>query len=288
MIRHTLAEGWLLLRQRALISFILACALATPICLAGLTLSVNRWLAPVIADVRGEDTVAVLLQPHLTEAESVAWYQQLAEQHPEWELTRVSPDQLIERLTHWFPYLENLLEEDTIEMLPPLVEIATSDPESVAALAAEPQVLAVGPRTSLHHAASQVAARIGWLLGLVAVVLLAAAALLAAVWVHLELYRHADEITIMRLIGATESAIRGPFLVAVVAPGAIAALLSSVATKLLAISLSQMIATLGLPPLVVPYSVIVIEIVAAFLLPLAAAALTLNRHARLNLREVDR
>jgi cell division transport system permease protein len=287
-MRHTLAEGWLLLRQRALISFILACALATPISLAGLTLSVSRWLGPVIATAQqGGDTVAVLLHPHLEEAERTAWLARQAEQHPEWTMTRVSPDQLIERLTHWFPYLEDLFEDDAVEMLPPLVEIATSDPESVAELGVSPQVLAVGPRSSLHHAAAQVATRIGWLLGLVAAVLLASAILLAAVWVHLELYRHADEITIMRLIGATESAIRGPFLVAVVAPGVIAAMLSVAATLLLAVALSEMIATLGLPPLAVPRSVIGIQVVVAFLLPLAAAAITLSRHARLKLREPD-
>jgi cell division transport system permease protein len=285
MIRHTMAEGWLLLRQRAVISLILACALAMPICLAGLTLSVNRWLGPVIVNAQGTDTVAVLLHPHLEESDRDAWLQEVRRQHPEWTMNLVPSQQLVERLSHWFPYLKDLLEQETSEMLPPLVEIANSDPEGLTALASDPAVVAVGPRTSLHQAASQVATRIGWLLGLVAAVLLASAALLAAVWVHLELYRHADEITIMRLIGATESAIRGPFLMAVVAPGALAALLSVTATKLLAISLTQMIATLGLPPMEVTRSVLGLQVVVAFLLPLAAATITLGRHARLDIQE---
>ena len=48
MIRHALAEGWLLLRSRGLISPVLAMALAIPISLAGVTLSVRQWLAPAI------------------------------------------------------------------------------------------------------------------------------------------------------------------------------------------------------------------------------------------------
>jgi cell division transport system permease protein len=285
MIRHTMAEGWLLLRQRAVISLVLACALAMPICLAGLTLSVNRWLGPVIVNAQGTETVAVLLQPHLEESERNAWLQEVRGKHPQWTMTLVPSEQLVARLSHWFPYLKGLLEQETSEMLPPLVEIANSDNEGLATLGTDPAVVAVGPRTSLHQAASQVATRVGWLLGLVAAVLLASAALLAAVWVHLELYRHADEITIMRLIGATESAIQGPFLLAVATPGALAALLSVAATKLLAISLTQMIATLGLPPLEVTRSVLGLQVAVAFLLPLSAATFTLSRHARLDIQE---
>ena len=48
MIRHALAEGWLLLRHRGGVSAILALALAIPICLAGLTWSMMRWMGPLV------------------------------------------------------------------------------------------------------------------------------------------------------------------------------------------------------------------------------------------------
>ncbi len=282
MIRHTLAEGWLLLRRRALVSTILACALAMPICLAGLTIGVSRWLGPVFKNAKGEDSVSILLHPHQEENERAAWLRQIRADHPGWRITEVPNHLLVERLTHWFPYLQDLLEGDSSQLLPPLVELAGASPEELEALRSSEAVVAVGPRTSLHLAAGQVAARAGWILGLVATTLLVSAALLAAVWVHLELYRHADEITIMRLIGATESAIRGPFFVTVAAPGALAALLAILGTTMLADQLTRLILTLGLPPLTIPTSVLVIEAALACLLPLITATITLSRHARLD------
>ena len=47
-MRHALVEGWLLLKSRGVISLVLAVALAIPISLAGITLSVRQWLAPLI------------------------------------------------------------------------------------------------------------------------------------------------------------------------------------------------------------------------------------------------
>mgnify|MGYP002064174655 CR=1 FL=1 len=47
MIRHALTEGLLLLRDRAIVSSVLALALAVPITLAGVGAAVMNWLAPV-------------------------------------------------------------------------------------------------------------------------------------------------------------------------------------------------------------------------------------------------
>jgi cell division transport system permease protein len=116
-------------------------------------------------------------------------------------------------------------------------------------------------------------------LGVFSAVLLLAASLFAAVWVHLELYRHADEITIMRLVGATESAIRGPFLVVTLAPGMVAAVLAGVATLSGVGWMSRLVAVLGLPRLEVSSFVLVLQAALAFGLPLTSALLTLWRHA---------
>ena len=223
MIRHALAEGWLLLRQRSAVSVILALALAVPICLAGVTLAVSRWIQPMVELTRDDNVVAVLLHPHMDEGQRRQWIEEQEQAHGEWQIETVPPAELAQRLTHWFPYLSDLLEGEAGDLLPPLVEVTADDPDSVNVLLDSPAVIAVGPRSSLHRLLRETSRQMGWLLGLISAVLLASAGLLAAVWVHLELYRHADEITIMRLIGATESAVRGPFLVAVVAPGLLAA-----------------------------------------------------------------
>lgn len=279
MIRHALAEGWLLISQRKGVSLILALALAVPFCLAGVTLTAVRWLEPMVELARNENAVAVLLHPHLTEGQRQKWLEEQRQAHQEWQIESVPTHELAGRLTHWFPYLGDLLEGDAGELLPPLVEITTDDPDSLKPLLDDASVIAVGPRSGLHRLLRRTSREMAWFLGLVSAVLLASAGLLAAVWVHLELYRHGDEITIMRLIGATESAVRGPFLVAVVAPGVLAAVVSVVGTVAAVEALSAVLVTLGLPRLELAAGTLVLEAAAACLLPLATAAITLHRHA---------
>lgn len=201
-----------------------------------------------------------------------------AKAHPGWILSEVSRQDLVERLERWFPYLGELVEGGDAS-LPQLVEIETTDPESVGALERQSEVLAIGPRSSVQQLLGQVARGLGWTLGVLSGVLMAAAILLASVWVHLELYRHADEITIMRLVGATEPTIRGPFLVAVAVPGAVAGVLSVVGSVVIVRALSRLAETLGLPAVTLDGRLLALEVTAGLLLPLTAAALTLARHA---------
>ncbi len=280
MIRHALAEGWELLRSRLPVSLTLALALAVPLCLAGLTFTVSRWLEPLVAMGRQRAAVAVLLHPRMDAAQRARWVAEQLRRHPEWTVEAVEPEQLARRLSHWFPYLTDVLRTETAQLLPPLVEVLTADPDGVSVLVGSPSVIAVGPRSSVERLVGRSAERLGWALLAVAVVLLASAALLAAIWVHLELYRHADEIVIMRLLGATEGAIRGPFLVAVVAPGVLAAALAASATTVLTSILSRLAGAVGLPAVAAPWPVLAAQVALACGLPLAAATLTLGRHAR--------
>ena len=282
MIRHALAEGWLLLRHRGGVSVILSLALAIPICLAGLTWSMMRWLEPLVDLAHEANVVAVLLHPHMDGAQRTRWIEDQRRDRKEWQLEVVPPEQLSERLSHWFPYLRDLLDEAGPSMLPPLVEITTDDLASVSVLERSPAVIAVGPRSSVNRMLGRLARGMVFVLGGLSGVLLLSAALLAAVWVHLELYRHADEITIMRLVGAAESAVRGPFIVATMVPGLIAGALAVAATVTVAIQLSRVTEVLGLPRVDVGPAVLVVQIVAGFLLPFGAAMITLGRHAAMD------
>ena len=58
-----------------------------------------------------------------------------------------------------------------------------------------PEVLAVGPHTSIQQSLGRVAGRLAWAMTVLSSILMAGAVVLAAVWVHVEIYRHADEIT---------------------------------------------------------------------------------------------
>lgn len=279
MIRHALAEGWQLLRSRGLISPILALALAIPISLAGVTLSVRQWLAPVIELGDRESVVAVLLHPRLDEAAQQRWMSDQALRHPEWRLVAVGPEELADRLASWFPYLEEIMEREGPEMLSPMVEITALDPMSVLELKNNDEVLAVGPTSSVNQVVGRVAARFAVVLISIAAALVAGAVLLAAVWVHLEILRHGEEIAIMRLMGATEATVRGPFLVAVATPAVLAAIASVVFTVLAVGWMARLAAPLGLAATGVPLSILGAEIVGAAGLPMAAALITLERHS---------
>jgi cell division transport system permease protein len=278
VIRHAVVEGLVVLRQRAAVSVVLAFALGVPIALAGVGLTIHRWLGP-IAELSGQgSSVAVLLHPQLEASERRRWIADRAAEHPDWTITEISSSDLAERLQRWFPYLEDVIESGDAN-LPPLVEIVTENPESVSVLEGRSEVLAVGPRSTIQQTLGQVARRLALIVGVISVVLLAASLLLAAVWVHLELYRHADEITIMRLVGATEGTIRGPFLVAVASPGVTAGIFAAMGSAATVSGLSRLTSALGLSAISISMSTLGLEVASGVLLPFLAAAITLARHS---------
>lgn len=279
MIRHAFAEGWLILRSRGLISPVLALALAIPISLAGVTVSLRQWLEPVIDLSDRESVVAVLIHPRLDESQRRSWISDQSRSHPDWVLVAVEPEELAKRLASWFPYLDEVLQREGPEMLPQMVEITTRDPGRVLELKETAEVLAVGPTSSVNRVVGQVAKRFALVLLLVAGVLISGAVLLAAIWVHLELHRNAEEIAIMRLMGATEATVRGPFLVAVVVPALLAAALSVVLTVVVVGWMVQLAAPLGLAAKGASMVVLSSQILGAVGLPMLAALITLERHA---------
>jgi cell division protein FtsX len=279
MIRHALIEGWLLLRTRGLIPAVVALALAIPISLAGVTVSVRGWLAPIIELADRESVVTVLLHPRMDADGRLEWMQRQQARHPSWRITEVPKNALAERLSEWFPYLEDLLEREGSQMLPPLVEITTSEPATVEPLTNEIAVIAVGPTTSVNQLVGVTARRVARILWAVAGVLGVSAILLVAVWVHLEVHRNAEEISIMRLMGATEATVRGPFFVAVALPAAVGASASVLLTWLAVMRLEDLAASVGLAATGASGLVLGAQVLVAVVLPLGTAALTLERYA---------
>jgi len=283
VIRHSFSEAAGVLRQRALVGLALAAALAVPIALGGLTVFLDAWLHPYLGTGEPEVSVNVLLRPKVEPDQRQAWIEEVAKLHPAWKLHLVPSSELAARLTRWFPYLEGLLSPDNKGLLPALVEVVADDPEEVALLARDPKVLAVGPTSSVRRILETAGRRIAAGLAVLTVLLLLAAALLAAVWTHLEMYRHSDEITIQRLVGATEAAVRGPFLAVISVTGVVAGLLGAGGTLLLARGIQRMAAILGLPlPHLSPW-IPVLQVLTATLLPMASAWIALARHSELDL-----
>ncbi len=285
VIRHALAEGALLVRSRLGITLVLGLLLAVPLTMSAVTATGVGWLRDLASEAQEATAVPVLLRPELETASRTAWVDRQRRTHPDWTLRTVPADELVERLREWFPSLATVLDEDR-SLLPPLVEITTDSPSLLAGLESDREVLAVGPLDPFASRLGRASRQLATGLGLVCLSLVLGAAVLSAVWVHLELYRHADELEIMRLVGAREGAVRGPFLVAVSAPGLVAAVLAPLATVMSLEWMTKLTVGLGLQPLRPAWWVLAAEVGVAFVLPIAAAWLTLQRHARLGLPDV--
>jgi cell division transport system permease protein len=279
VIRYAIDEGLTLLRRRAVVSAIFFLSLGIPLALAGFTATLSQWARPLLALEDESIAVRILLHPQMDRAQRTAWLAEQRRLHPEWEVHEVSREELVQRLTLWFPYLGDLLEGELAIDLPPLVEIVSPQPEAVARLVEGPAVIAVGPTSSVHHALAATARILAWFFAALSAGLLAGAVLLAATWIHLEVYRHADEITIMRLVGATEGSIRSPFLVLAGVPGLAAGLAGAGGATLMVRAFGRAVSLLGLSAPAVPTWVTAAEIVIGLTLPIAAASVTLARHA---------
>lgn len=280
VIPYAVHEAVTLLRRRGAVSAVLALSLAVPLSLAGFTTSLGLWSRPMVA-LEGEAAVVrVLLHPRMDESQRQAWIEDQRRAHPNWSVAEIDNDTLAGRLTQWFPYLRDLLKGDRAIELPILVEISTDDPQSVAGLIDSPAVIAVGPTASVDRVLGRIAGKMAWLMGGLSVILLLSALLLSATWIHLEVYRHADEITIMRLVGATEGAIRSPFIIGALIPGFVSGVLAAIGTRVLVSSVGAALSAVGLGAPRAPWWLLVSEFAAALVLPFLAAVLTLVRHAR--------
>jgi cell division protein FtsX len=285
MIRHALSEGALLVRKRLVITVVLGVLLAVPLALSAVTATTVGWLNNLAAGTADTISVPVLLRPELDAASRAAWVERQRQAHPEWMIRTVPSEELVDRLGEWFPSLATVLDEDR-GLLPPLVEITSDSPSLLGGLEADREVLAVGPLDPFAHQLGRASRELATGLGVVCLALLLGAAVLAAVWVHLELYRHADELEIMRLVGAREGAIRGPFLVAVSAPGVVAAVIAPLATVTALDGITHLADSLGLQPMRPSPWLLAAEVAVALALPVAAAWFTLQRHSRLGLADV--
>lgn len=146
----------------------------------------------------------------------------------------VTPEQAAERFREIFPSLGDLMEGWQEDPLPPSISIAF-DPEAGSSpgfetfldgLRADPAVSLVDDdRDWLRQLATVIALveGFGYALG---TVLLAAAVFTIASVIRLTAYLYRDEIAVMRLVGATEFFIRGPFYVEGLIQGLIGGLMA--------------------------------------------------------------
>jgi len=282
MMGHAFGEGWVLLRRRWLTSFSLVLGLAVPLALAVLTAATAEWAWPLVRRSEEQLGVPALLHPRMDDTQRREWIEKEKREHPDWDVRLVPPEKLAERLVLWFPYLQDFFENEEGAELPPLVEIRAPDPEEIRVLEQSPAVIALGPTRSVHQLLGRMAGETSFLMAMISGILLFVAVLMAGIWTHLEIYRHADEISIMRLVGATETAIRSPLIIAVMIPGLLAGLLAGLGAVFLVRQTGRALSCLGLGVPSVSGWMLLGVILAAVLLPGIAAMFTLMRHARID------
>jgi cell division transport system permease protein len=216
---YFLAEAWLSVWRSWKISLVAVIAIGVSLFLCGAFLVTFRNLSRTVSEWREEVAVVVYLARDASRAEVQDLRFVLGA--PVWvlEVDEVTAQEAASRFESTFPRLAEIARVGEDDLFPASLE-ATVDPERIDSAQFEEWIAGL----RLHSAAMQVDADQEWLDQLAAavrvvraggialgVVLLGAAALTTSSILRLIAHAHREEIAIMRLVGATEFYIRGPF-----------------------------------------------------------------------------
>jgi cell division transport system permease protein len=207
-----LARGWK-------VSLVAVLTIAVSLLVGGSFLLVSRNLLASVERWRGEMRLVIYLQPEIPEAVARRLAAEAANAPGAVSVDVVTAPAARRRFQEAFPSLSDLVEGLGDEPLPASLEIALADPTR-----RPPELRAWLDQWRQRPEVSMVDDDREWLGQLEAVVALlravglalGAGLLVAAVFtigsvIRLTAYLHSDEISILRLVGATEFYIRGPF-----------------------------------------------------------------------------
>lgn len=219
ILGHFVGEATLSLRRSWKVSLLAIMTIAMSVFIAGTFLLLSGNLSRVVEDWRREAKIIVYLRSPLEpgKLERV----RLLSSEPGWILSvkEVTDAQASERFRETFPSLQDLLETWEEEPLPGSLELGFEpslvEDEKFSSwlgdLRSDPAVVMVDEDRDWLR---QLDAFIGILRGVgsvVALALLGAAVITIGSVIRLTAYLYRDEIAVMRLVGATEMYIRGPF-----------------------------------------------------------------------------
>ena len=195
--------------------------IAVSLLLVGAFLLAAENLRGLAETVRGETAVTVFLRPGATDADRAEISRIASDSRLAAKVTRVTPDEARARFSTWFRSLAAAAASLPTNPFPESLEIVLAP--DAAASAALPGLLA---NLTAHRAAEEVQFDVEWVRrlrgavgvaraagGALAVVLVLGAAFTIANVVRLTILLHREEIDILRLVGAPEFLIRGPFVV---------------------------------------------------------------------------
>lgn len=207
-------------RHAPLVHFIAVLTIGIALFAVGLARGGAGVLESMLSSLGGEVQVTVYLEPSLTEAQLMA-LQQEVEKRSSGHAVQVAPDAALARLKQELGDLGPVLEQLHENPLPPSLELqlpeALRAPSRLKTLAT--QLRALPGVTGVDYGAEAVerlsslarALRVGGMIGFAWVAV--ATLIIVAATLQLALYARREEIEIQKLVGATESFVKAPFLI---------------------------------------------------------------------------
>jgi len=212
MNRHAVREVRRQVRESGAAGFVAVVLVAVASAWGGALWTARAWVeTELLASDRPATVVAVARGP----AEAAALREAIRQRAPATGVSALSPRKVQEELANWFPELATVLLTLDERSFPPILEMEVSASEEAAIvpwLQARPEVTLVESsrawQARLQRTISEIlVAGLG-----LAVALLIGCGVVVLLVVRLLVLAHADEIAIMRLIGAHERDIRRPYL----------------------------------------------------------------------------
>jgi cell division transport system permease protein len=219
-LRHFVREAWVGLARSWRVSILAVFTIGVSLFLAGSFLLASRNLARAVAAWKEEARFVVYLAGKAGEDDRRAVEAKLRASPWAIEVTYVSPEQGAARFRRAFPSLAELVDDARYGRLPASVEcrfraLAGGEQEAFASwskeLAAMAAVETVDDDRDWIRDVETILAVVRAVGSVLTGVLLGAAIFTIAAVVRLTSFLYRDEIAVMRLVGATEFYIRGPF-----------------------------------------------------------------------------
>ena len=220
-------EALLSLRRSWKVSLLAVFTIAASLFIGGTFLLLTGNLTQVVADWRSQAKVVAYLAPQLESSDREALEAWLRQRPWTTEVVLVTAQEAEERFVEAFPSLEELLLGWDDRPLPASLEISV-EPEGLSDDQFRSWVTELRARTGVSMVDDdrewlrQIGRLVAVLRGagvLVGGILLTAAVFTIASVIRLTAYLYRDEIAVMRLVGATEFVVQGPFYVGGVLQG---------------------------------------------------------------------
>ena len=213
MTRHSWREVKRQLRESGPAGVVAVVLVTVASAWGGTLWTVRKWVSSELLS-RNRDTAVVAIARGPTETDSLK--AALAGHFPALPATSLSPRQVQEELARWFPELSTVLLTLDERSFPPMVQVQVPPVQEDAVtrfLQGRPEVTLVESSSGWQARLEQAVSRLFFAGSVLALTLLVGCCAVVLLVIRLLVLNHADEIAIMRLIGAHEGDIRRPYLV---------------------------------------------------------------------------